>query len=118
MIEWLTTGVPRKKIFLNEKEGKKMQDIWEFKDPQYPQYPTEKSLDLLKFIIEASSNEGDLVLDCFAGSGTTLIAAQTLNRNWIGIDRSEQAIKVAKKKLSDLPNSLFSKVEYEFLKES
>jgi len=118
LIEWSTTGVPRKKIFLDEKEGKKMQDIWEFKDPQYPQYTTEKSLDLLKFIIEASSNEGDLVLDCFAGSGTTLIAAQTLNRNWIGIDRSEQAIKVAKKKLSDLPNSLFSKVEYEFLKES
>ncbi len=118
LIEWSANGVPRKKIFLDEKEGKKMQDIWEFKDPQYPQYPTEKSLDLLKFIIEASSNEGDLVLDCFAGSGTTLIAAQSLNRNWIGIDKSEQAIKVAKKKLSDLPNSLFSKVEYEFLKES
>lgn len=118
LIEWSANGVPRKKIFLDEKEGKKMQDIWEFKDPQYPQYPTEKSLDLLKFIIEASSNEGDSVLDCFVGSGTTLIAAQTLNRNWIGIDKSEQAIKVAKKRLSDLPNSLFSKVEYEFLKES
>lgn len=115
LIEWSANGVPRKKIFLDERNGKKMQDIWEFKDPQYPQYPTEKSLDLLKFIVEASSNEGDLVLDCFAGSGTTLIAAQTLNRNWIGIDKSEQAIKVAKKRLSDLPNSLFSKVEYEFL---
>ncbi len=118
LIEWSANGVPRKKIFLDERGGKKMQDIWEFKDPQYPQYPTEKSLDLLKFIIEASSNEGDLVLDCFAGSGTTLIAAQLLNRNWIGIDKSEQAIKVAKKRLADLPNSLFSKVEYEFLKES
>ena len=116
LIEWSANGVPRKKIFLDEKEGKKMQDIWEFKDPQYPQYPTEKSLDLLKFIIEASSNEGDLVLDCFAGSGTTLIAAQSLNRNWIGIDKSEQAIKVAQKKLNDLPSSLFSKVEYEFLR--
>jgi len=116
LIEWSTNGVPRKKIFLDEKDGKKMQDIWEFKDPQYPQYPTEKSLDLLKFIVEASSNEGDLVLDCFAGSGTTLVAAQSLNRNWIGIDKSEQAIKVAKKRLADLPNSLFSKVEYEFLK--
>lgn len=117
LIEWSATGVPRKKIFLDEKEGKKMQDIWEFKDPQYPQYPTEKSLDLLKFIIEASSNEGDLALDCFAGSGTTLIAAQSLNRNWIGIDKSEQAIKVAQKKLNDLPSNLFSKVEYEFLKQ-
>ena len=74
-------------------------------------------MDLLKFIIEASSSEGDLVLDCFAGSGTTLVAAQTLNRNWIGIDKSEQAIKVAKKRLAGLPNSLFSKAEYEFLEE-
>ncbi len=117
LIEWSVNGVPRKKIFLDENEGKKMQDIWEFKDPQYPQYPTEKNLDLLKFIIEASSSEGDLVLDCFAGSGTTLVAAQTLNRNWIGIDKSEQAIKVAKKRLAGLPNSLFSKAEYEFLEE-
>jgi len=94
-----------------------MQDIWEFKDPQYPQYPTEKSLDLLKFIVEASSNEGDLVLDCFAGSGTTLVAAQSLNRSWIGIDQSEPAIKVVQKRLKEIPGNLFSKVEYEFLKE-
>src|SRR3989338_5332753 len=94
-----------------------MQDIWEFKDPQYPQYPTEKNLDLLKFIIEASSNEGDLVLDCFAGSGTTLVAAQSLNRSWIGIDKSEPAIRVIQKRLGDLPNSLFSKMDYELLRE-
>lgn len=118
LIEWSANGVPRKKIFLDEKEGKKMQDIWEFKDPQYPKYPTEKSLDLLKFIVEASSNEGDLVLDCFCGSGTTLIAAQELGRNWIGIDQSDQAIKVTQKKLAQIPASLFSKVEYEFLKQN
>jgi len=117
LIEWSANGVPRKKIYLDEKEGKKMQDIWEFKDPQYPKYPTEKSLDLLKFIVEASSNEGDLVLDCFCGSGTTLIAAQELGRNWIGIDQSDQAIKVTQKKLAQIPASLFSKVEYEFLKQ-
>lgn len=116
LIEWSANGVPRKKIFLDERNGKKMQDIWEFKDPQYPQYPTEKSLDLLKFIVEASSNEGDLVLDCFAGSGTTLVAAHSLNRNWIGIDQSEPAIKVIQKRLKDVPSNLFSKVEYEFLK--
>lgn len=115
LIEWSASGVPRKKIYLDEKQGKKMQDIWEFKDPQYPQYPTEKSLDLLKFIIEASSNKDSLVLDCFAGSGTTLVAAQILGRNWIGIDKSEHAIKVAKKKLDSLPDNLFSKVEYEFI---
>jgi len=117
LIEWSANGVPRKKIYLDEKDGKKMQDIWEFKDPQYPKYPTEKSLDLLKFIVEASSNEGDLVLDCFCGSGTTLIAAQELGRNWIGIDKSDQAIKVTQKKLAQIPASLFSKVEYEFLKQ-
>ena len=115
LIEWSANGIPRKKIFLDERDGKKMQDIWEFKDPQYPQYPTEKNLDLLKLIVEASSNEGDLVLDCFAGSGTTLVAAQSLNRNWIGIDKSEPAIRVIQKRLNNLPSSLFSKVEYEFL---
>lgn len=118
LIEWSANGVPRKKIYLDEKEGKKMQDIWEFKDPQYPSYPTEKNLDLLKFIINASSNKGDLILDCFSGSGTTLVAAQELNRKWIGIDKSEPAIKVVKKRLSNLPANLFSKVDYEFLIES
>ncbi|MCL2335604.1 MAG: site-specific DNA-methyltransferase [Endomicrobia bacterium] len=117
LIEWSANGVPRKKIFSDSKEGKRMQDIWEFKDPQYPVYPTEKSLDMLKFIIETSSNEGDLVLDCFAGSGTTLAAAQELNRNWIGIDKSDKAIKVIRKRLSLLPDTLFNKVEYEFLKQ-
>lgn len=116
LIEWSTTGVPRKKIYADEKEGKKMQDIWEFKDSQYPIYPTEKNLNLLKAIIQASSNKGDLVLDCFCGSGTTLIAAQELERNWIGIDKSEHAIKATKKKLSQIPMNIFtSNVEYNFL---
>ena len=99
LIEWSRNGVPRKKIFLDEREGKKVQDIWEYKDPQYPQYPTEKNLDMIKFIIEASSNEGGIVLDCFAGSGTTLVAAEMLGRNWIGIDQSESAIDVIQKRL-------------------
>ena len=116
LIEWSSNGVPRKRIFIDEREGKKMQDIWKFKDPQYPSYPTEKNLDLLKLIVEASSNAGDLVLDCFCGSGTTLLSAQILNRSWLGIDNSKPAIKVTKNRLSELPNSLFSKVEYEFLK--
>ncbi|MBU2068172.1 site-specific DNA-methyltransferase, partial [Patescibacteria group bacterium] len=118
LIEWSKTGIPRKRIYIDEREGKKMQDIWNFKDPQYPNYPTEKNLDLLKFIIKASSNKGDLVLDCFCGSGTTLIAAQELGRNWIGIDSSDQAIKVTKERLSKIPIDLFSDdVKYEFLKQ-
>lgn len=117
LIEWSANGVPRKKIFFDEKEGKKIQDIWEFKDPQYPKYPTEKNLDLLKLIVNTSSNENSLVLDCFCGSGTTLIASQLLNRNWIGIDKSELAIKVAKKRLTELPPLLFSESGFEFLAE-
>ncbi|OGF82997.1 hypothetical protein A2924_04510 [Candidatus Giovannonibacteria bacterium RIFCSPLOWO2_01_FULL_44_16] len=114
-IEWSSKGVPRKKIYLDEKKGKKMQDIWEFKDPQYPKYPTEKNFNLLKFIIEASSDEGDLILDCFAGSGTTLVAAQELNRNWIGIDESKAAINVARERLLNIPNNLFGQTGFDFL---
>ena len=99
LIEWSNHGVPRQKKFADEHEGKRIQDIWEFKDPQYVDYPTEKNYELLKQIIRASSNEGDTVLDCFCGSGTTLLAAKDLNRQWIGIDSSSEAIRVAKKRL-------------------
>ena len=92
-----------------------MQDIWEFKDYQYPEYPTEKNIDLLKTIISASSNEDSIVMDFFCGSGTTLIAAQELNRNWIGIDNSEQAIKITKKKLSKIEKTFFCDCEYSYL---
>src|SRR3989338_2051446 len=115
LIEWSSTGNPRKKIFADENDGKKIQDIWEFKDPQYPTYPTEKNIDLLKTIIQASSNVGDLILDSFCGSGTTLAAAQELNRKWIGIDQSEHAIKVVQKRLGEIPASLFSSIKYELL---
>ncbi len=118
LVEWSKNGLPRKKIYANEKikEGKKLQDIWEFKDPQYPSYPTEKNLNLLKLIISTSSNQGDLVLDAFNGSGTTLVAAQQLDRNWIGIDNSEKAIEVSKERLSKTEGTLFNpKVEYDLL---
>ncbi len=115
LIEWSKNDVPRKKIYIDERDGKKTQDIWEFKDPQYPNYPTEKNLNLLKFIISASSNKDSIVLDCFCGSGTTLIGAQELDRNWIGIDQSEQAIKVIKERLNKIQNGFFSKKDYEFI---
>ena len=115
LIEWSSKGVPRKKIFADEKSTKRMQDIWEFKDPQDPIYPTQKNQDLLNFIIETSSNEGDLVLDCFCGSGTTLVSAQNLNRRWIGVDSSDAAIAATRIRL---PNDLFSLGTYEFLDES
>jgi adenine-specific DNA-methyltransferase len=115
LIEWSSNGNPRKIIYADEKDGKKMQDIWEYKDYQYPEYPTEKNIDLLRLIISASSNKESMVMDFFCGSGTTLIAAQELNRNWIGIDQSKQAIKTTKKKLSNIEKTFFSDYEYLYL---
>lgn len=107
LIEWSNKGNPRKKIYFDGREGKKIQDIWEFKDPQYPIYPTEKNVNLLHAIIKNSSNEDSYVLDCFAGSGTTLNAAQQLGRKWIGIDESEEAIKVIQKRMTNIKTNLF-----------
>jgi adenine-specific DNA-methyltransferase len=107
LIEWSDTGNPRKKIYADEVvvNGKKRQDIWDFKDPQYPRYPTEKNIDLLKTIISASSKKGDIVLDSFCGSGTTMEAAESLGRRWIGIDESKHAIQIAQKRLSNMTDT-------------
>jgi adenine-specific DNA-methyltransferase len=116
LIEWSANGNPRKIIYADEREGMRVQDIWEFKDPQYPDYPTEKNAEMLDLIVKTSSNENSIVLDCFCGSGTTLKAAQLNNRQWIGIDQSDLAIQVTKEKLSAIVGDLFStKAEYEFL---
>ena len=64
-------------------------------------YPTQKPLALLERIITASSNEGDVILDPFCGCGTTLHAAQKLNRRWLGMDISYGAINVVKERLQD-----------------
>ncbi len=118
LIEWSDKGNPRKIIYFDEQEGKRMQDIWEFKDPQYPVYPTEKNPDLLDIIIKTSSNENSIVLDCFAGSGTTLKAAQTNGRQWVGIDQSDEAIKAIIKKIDAIEGDLFvSKTDYQLLTE-
>jgi adenine-specific DNA-methyltransferase len=115
LIEWSVNGNPRKIIYADEKDGKKMQDIWEFKDYQYPMYPTEKNLDLVKTILKASSNENSLVMDFFCGSGTTLVAANELCRRWIGIDKEEKAIEVARKRLGSTAQNLFFDREYSYL---
>jgi len=116
LIEWSSTGNPRKIIFADEREGKRVQDIWEYKDPQYPIYPTEKNSDLSDLIIRTSSNQGSIVLDCFCGSGTTLKSAQINGRKWIGIDQSEQAIQASIKKLESIKDEIFAaKPEYEFV---
>lgn len=119
LIEWSNNGNPRKKIYFDEQEGKRMQDIWEFKDPQYPVYPTEKNSDLLDIIVKTSSNENSIILDCFAGSGTTLKSAQTNGRQWIGIDQSDEAIKAIINKLDGVEQDLFiEKSDYKHLTEN
>jgi len=118
LIEWSSTGNPRKIIYADEREGKRVQDIWEYKDPQYPDYPTEKNPDMLDLIIRTSSNEESIILDCFCGSGTTLKAAQLNGRKWIGIDQSEQAIRVTKEKINNIQGDLFSAApDYIFIDE-
>ncbi len=99
-IFWSSSGNPRRKVYLDQSKGIPVQDIWlDFLDVNNQNtcitgYPTEKNLDMLKRIIEASSKPGDLVLDCFAGSGTTLIAANELGRQWIGVDIGDESIRV------------------------
>jgi adenine-specific DNA-methyltransferase len=97
-IFWSSNGNPRRKIYLDDSDGIPVQDIWlDFKDAhnqniEITGYPTEKNIEMLEQIISASSEPGDLVLDCFTGSGTTLVAAGNLGRRWIGIDNSKEAI--------------------------
>lgn len=104
-IYWSPTGNPRLKIYLDERNGVLVQDIWpDFLDPMnqftfLTGYPTEKNQAMLELIVNTSSNEGDIVLDCFAGSGTTLVAAEKLKRKWIGVDNSKAAIDTVIKRL-------------------
>jgi len=62
---------------------------------------TPKPLDMIERIIKASSNEGDLVLDCFIGIGTTAIAAKKLNRHFIGCDNNSKYVAIANKRLKN-----------------
>jgi len=99
--------VPSLKRYLDEQEGNPVDDVWLDITPVQAQaqerlgYPTQKPVALLERIIAASSNEGDLVLDPFCGCGTTVHAAQKLNRRWIGIDVTHLAIGLIKRRLSE-----------------
>lgn len=100
MIEWSTNGNPRIKKYVKDHKGKKVQDIWKYKDPQHPIYPTQKNQSMLEFIIKQSSNQNSIILDCFVGGGTTLYACEKLNRKWIGIDKSELSIETIQNNLN------------------
>ncbi|UXZ04588.1 site-specific DNA-methyltransferase [Moraxella nasicaprae] len=102
LIEWSKNGVPRIKKFADEHKGKKIQDIWRYKDPMYPDYPTQKNSEMLEMIIAQSSNPHSIVMDCFAGSGSFLKASSKLGRQWIGVDASDVAIQIIQTQLEHL----------------
>ena len=105
------TGTIRIRYNLQEKNGKVLEeyrhgsawddipDMMHTKKSERLGYPTQKPEELLERIIRTSSNENDLVLDCFCGSGTTAAAAEKLNRRWIACDLGRFAIHTARKRL-------------------
>lgn len=87
-----------------EKRGVPLSDVWEipFLNPKAKErtgYPTQKPIELLERIIKISTDEGDIVLDPFCGSGTTLVAAKLLGRRYLGVDTNPSAIALCKNRL-------------------
>ncbi|MFV8401066.1 DNA-methyltransferase [Mycoplasma sp. CR] len=87
--------------------NKQMKDVWLIKLPgksekAFGKHPTQKPIQLLERIILASTKPGDLILDPFNGSGTTGIAAHSLNRRYIGIDLQEEYLEITKKRFMEL----------------
>ena len=100
-------AVPQYKRYLDEMSGVPIQNLWDDlpvlnnRAKEALGYPTQKPEALLERIINASSNEGDVILDPFCGCGTTVQVAQKLNRRWIGIDITHLAIGLIKTRLDD-----------------
>ena len=116
-------GTPRLdglKVYLDELPGKQIPSIWNDiprignTSKERLGYPTQKPLTLLERIIKTSSDEGDVVLDAFAGCGTTIEAAAKLNRRWIGVDITHLAIALLKYRLAD---TFGDDVKYEIIGE-
>ncbi|NJL90075.1 MAG: site-specific DNA-methyltransferase [Coleofasciculaceae cyanobacterium SM2_1_6] len=106
-IEYTKNGTPRIKNYLHETQGLILDNIWidiQSLNSQAKErlgYPTQKPEELLERIIQASSNEGDVILDAYCGCGTTVAVSQRLNRQWIGIDITYQSISLILKRLED-----------------
>ncbi|UCG02218.1 MAG: site-specific DNA-methyltransferase [Candidatus Heimdallarchaeota archaeon] len=111
LIFWTSKGRPRYKRYADEYLGRKIGNLWTdiqslaSNDKERIGYPTQKPEALLKRIIKMTTNEGDLVVDFFCGSGTTLTVAEKLNRRWMGVDSSEYAIELTRKRLLTLKGS-------------
>ena len=113
LIHYSSTGLATQKRYLDEMQGNPVDTIWDDVKPIQAQskerigYPTQKPLALLERIIKASSNEGDLVLDPFCGCATACVAAENLDRRWIGIDISPKAVELVNIRLQQSMGSLF-----------
>jgi DNA modification methylase len=100
-------GMPRLKLYPEDMPGVALKDIWSDIRTMHNLsserlgYPTQKPESLLERIVQASSNEGDVVLDPFCGCGTAVSVAQRLKRKWIGIDITHLAVNLIKKRLAD-----------------
>lgn len=109
-IVFTKSGRPRYVRYMDEMRGPALQSIWTDVLPVNSQalervdYPTQKPEALLERIIKASSNESDLILDCFTGSGTTAAVGEKLNRRWIACDLGRFAIHTTRKRLLGIPN--------------
>src|ERR1039457_2217671 len=104
-------GMPQKKSYLN---GATIGSFWDDISPVNSQaderleYPTQKPEELIERIIYSTSQEGDIVLDCFGGSGTTAAAAEKLGRRWITMDCGKLAIITIQKRLFSLTSTIGS----------
>jgi hypothetical protein len=100
--------IPQYKKYLDEADGVPLQSIWDdlkmMARPEMVGYPTQKPISLLDRIIRSSSDPGDLVLDCFAGSGTTAVVSEQLDRRWITCDLSRFSIHTTRKRLLASPD--------------
>lgn len=105
------TGGIRVKKYLDELKGTPIQCLWDDIDPINSQskervsYPTQKPEELLRRIILSATNEGDLIMDCFAGSGTTLAVAEKTNRRWIGCDIGKLSLYTIQKRMLEIGES-------------
>ena len=105
-------SLPQLKYYLENNLGVPLNDFWDDIDvvgsSESLGYPTQKPLDLLERIIQASSNKDEVILDPFCGCGTAVHAAQSLGRDWIGIDITHLAITLIEKRMKDaFPNISF-----------
>ncbi len=97
------------KIF--EKPGKQMRSVWAINTPKaiektFGKHPTQKPVDLLKRIVLASTNKGDLILDPFTGSSTTGLAAYLYGRKFIGIDTEKKYLDLSIKRFEQLKRNM------------